>query len=54
MIEIDCSYSESFKIFIFSFLAEQTFIILDKDLVEGEVICGDPHVEGQFLVLYSS
>lgn len=26
--------------------AEQTFIVLDKDLVMGEFVHGDPHVEG--------
>ncbi len=28
--------------------AEQTFIVLDKEMVVGEFIHGDPHVEGQF------
>lgn len=27
--------------------AEQTFIVLDKEMVVGEFIHGDPHVEGQ-------
>lgn len=32
---------------------ERTFIILDKDLVSGEFVHGDPHVEGQFYPLPS-
>jgi len=28
--------------------AEQTFIVLDKEMVVGEFIHGDPHVEGKF------
>lgn len=27
--------------------AEQTFIILDKEMVFGKFIHGDPHVEGE-------
>ena len=26
--------------------SERTFIVLDKDSVEGEFVHGDPHVEG--------
>lgn len=29
-------------------LAEQTFIVLDKELVVGDFIHGEPHIEGQF------
>lgn len=42
LIKIGCTYSESLEIVF----AEQTFIIVDKDLVEGEFTRGDPHVEG--------
>ncbi|KAL9994345.1 putative N-acetyltransferase 9 [Helianthus debilis subsp. tardiflorus] len=37
----------------FSFLAECTFIILDKGLISGKFNHGDPHVEGLILTLYS-
>ena len=29
--------------------AEQTFIVLDREMVVGEFIHGDPHVEGQLI-----
>lgn len=28
-------------------LAEQTFIILDKEMVDGKYVQGNPHVEGE-------
>lgn len=29
--------------------AEHTFIVLDKELIEGEFVPGNPHIEGSFL-----
>lgn len=32
--------------------AEKTFILLDKDLVEGKFDHGDPHVEGNIRLIF--
>lgn len=32
-------------------VSERTFIVLDKDFIKGELIHGEPHVEGLFLEL---
>ena len=32
----------------FLMIAERTFIVLDKDFIEGDLAPGEPHVEGLF------
>lgn len=38
-------FSELWRILVVGF-AERTFVVLDKRLVAGEFVHGDPHVEG--------